>query len=302
MLENIKYLLIPQSQERYENYPSVLKEVFSQISRGLQIYIYFTLMKMVITLIFLGEALQCEISESHSIATTLILYCVFQLCHQFKYKMELENIDKLNIIQQSLEQQGMNLEQIPDRSSLNKLMTTVKKLINFQCPELNREWKCLNIMAQVIIIKFFIFMLDFPFNFNLLQYFQVGCDANLLNVVFIMVLSMFLEFIFLYCLVLVLVIAFPLLCCLQIYRKSKQLYLIRRLKQYLDSIPAHKYQGLDDPWMKEDKVCCICMQEYAQNESVLELPCSGKHQFHESCVRNWFNVSTSCPVCRQQFG
>ncbi|CAD8126521.1 unnamed protein product [Paramecium sonneborni] len=302
MLENIKYLLIPQSRERYGIYPNVLKEVFSQLSRSAQLYIYFTITKLVITLIFLGEGLQCEISVSHSIATTIILHCIFLLCHEFKYKMELENIDKLNIIQQSLEQQGVNLEQIPDRQGLNKLMMTVKKLIFAQCPDLNRESKYLNFFAQVIIMRFFFLMLDSPFNFNIFQYFQDSCEANLLNITLIMVLSMFLEFIFLYCLVFALLIALPLLCCLSIYRKGKQLYSIRRLKQYLDSIPVHKYQGIDDPWMKEDKSCCICMQEYAQYESILQLPCSGQHQFHEVCVRNWFNVSTNCPICRQQLG
>ncbi|CAD8066643.1 unnamed protein product [Paramecium primaurelia] len=302
MLENIKQLLIPQSRERYGIYPNVLKEVFSQLSKGVQIYIYFTISKLLLTLIFLGEALKCELSESHSTATTLILHCIFLLYHEFKYKMELENIEKLSQIQQVLEQEGMNLEQIPDRQSFNKLMMTVKKSIFSQCPDLNRESKYLNFLAQVIIIRFFILMLNSPFNFNMFQYFQETCDANLLNVMFIMVLSMFLEFIFLYCLLVVIVIALPLLCCLSIYRKGKQLYSIRKLKKYLESIPPHKYTGLDDAWMKEDKICCICMQEYVHNENILQLPCSGQHQFHESCVRNWFDVSNSCPICRQQLG
>ncbi|CAD8156023.1 unnamed protein product [Paramecium octaurelia] len=302
MLENIKQLLIPQSRERYGIYPNVLKEVFSQLSRGVQIYIYFTISKLLITLIFFGEALKCELSESHSTATTLILHSIFLLYHEFKYKMELENIEKLNLIQQLLEQQGMNLEQIPDRQTFNKLTMTVKKSIFSQCPDLNRESKFLNFLAQVIIIRFFIMMLDSPFNFNMFEFYQETCDAHLLNVIFIIVLTMFLEFIFLYCLVFVLVIALPLLCCIQIYRKGKQLYSIRKLKRYLESIPPHKYTGLDDTWVKEDKNCCICMQEYAHNESILQLPCSGQHQFHESCVRNWFNISNSCPICRQQLG
>ncbi|CAD8087740.1 unnamed protein product [Paramecium primaurelia] len=302
MLENIKYLLIPHSRERYGIYPIVLREVFSQLSRNVQIYIYFTISKLLIALIFLGDALKCELSESHSTAMTVILHCIFLLYHEFKYKMELENVDKLNLIQFALEQQGMNLEQILDRQSFNKLMMTVKKLIFSQCLDLNREQKYLNFLAQVIIIRFFILMLNSPFNFNMFQYFQETCDADLLNVMFIVVLSMFLEFIFLYFLVFMLVIALPLLCCLSIYRKGKQLYSIRRLKKYLDSIPPHKYTGLDDTWVKEDKTCCICMQEYVQQESILQLPCSGQHQFHEGCIRNWFNVSTSCPICRQQLG
>ncbi|CAK94417.1 unnamed protein product (macronuclear) [Paramecium tetraurelia] len=224
------------------------------------------------------------------------------LYHEFKYKVELENYDKLNLIQYTMEQQGMNLEEILDRQQLNKVMMTVKKLIFSQCPDLNREQKYLNFLAQLIIIRFFILMLNSPFRFNILEYFQESCDAELLNILLPIILSMFLEFILLYCLVFVLVIALPLLCCLSIYRKGKHLYSIRRLKKYLDSIPPHKYTGSDDTWMKEDKTCCICMQEYVQHENILQLPCSGQHQFHELCIRNWFNVSTSCPICRQQLG
>ncbi|KAI9906379.1 hypothetical protein PsorP6_002795 [Peronosclerospora sorghi] len=48
--------------------------------------------------------------------------------------------------------------------------------------------------------------------------------------------------------------------------------------------------------------CCICLNENdaESNETkgkTVKLPCS--HQFHEDCVIEWFNCSTTCPLCRK---
>ncbi|TYZ66489.1 hypothetical protein PybrP1_006757 [[Pythium] brassicae (nom. inval.)] len=52
-------------------------------------------------------------------------------------------------------------------------------------------------------------------------------------------------------------------------------------------------------------VCCICLmgaRESAESDGdpthlmMVKLPCS--HKFHEDCVIDWFNASTTCPLCR----
>ncbi|RLN80472.1 hypothetical protein BBJ28_00001324 [Nothophytophthora sp. Chile5] len=56
-----------------------------------------------------------------------------------------------------------------------------------------------------------------------------------------------------------------------------------------------------------DRTCCICLNDYDSDdtnessesfeERMVKLPCS--HQFHEDCVIDWFNTSTTCPLCRK---
>ncbi|GAB9477093.1 hypothetical protein Gpo141_00014152, partial [Globisporangium polare] len=50
-------------------------------------------------------------------------------------------------------------------------------------------------------------------------------------------------------------------------------------------------------------VCCICLTGPADLKSkeardkMVKLPCA--HKFHEDCVIDWFNASTTCPLCRR---
>ncbi|KAG3194233.1 hypothetical protein PC128_g9526 [Phytophthora cactorum] len=55
----------------------------------------------------------------------------------------------------------------------------------------------------------------------------------------------------------------------------------------------------------KERTCCICLNDYDSDEEevvevvedrMVKLPCS--HQFHEDCVIDWFNTSTTCPLCR----
>ncbi|KAL3660656.1 hypothetical protein V7S43_014410 [Phytophthora oleae] len=55
----------------------------------------------------------------------------------------------------------------------------------------------------------------------------------------------------------------------------------------------------------KERTCCICLNDYDSDEEeeevvedrMVKLPCS--HLFHEDCVIDWFNTSTTCPLCRQ---
>ncbi|KAF4324469.1 hypothetical protein BBO99_00000170 [Phytophthora kernoviae] len=56
----------------------------------------------------------------------------------------------------------------------------------------------------------------------------------------------------------------------------------------------------------KDRTCCICLNDYDSDDDepevhdenrMVKLPCS--HQFHEDCVIDWFNTSTTCPLCRK---
>jgi len=48
--------------------------------------------------------------------------------------------------------------------------------------------------------------------------------------------------------------------------------------------------------IKETK-CSICLLDYENNDELRKLVCS--HFFHKKCIDNWFNSSTTCPICRK---
>lgn len=50
--------------------------------------------------------------------------------------------------------------------------------------------------------------------------------------------------------------------------------------------------------------CSICFEKLTTTNSVVdpqttvELPCG--HVFHQSCIKNWFNTKSTCPICRHE--
>lgn len=43
--------------------------------------------------------------------------------------------------------------------------------------------------------------------------------------------------------------------------------------------------------------CSICCNNFSEDdENILKLNC--KHTFHENCIKNWFERSGTCPICR----
>ncbi|CAN0878302.1 E3 ubiquitin-protein ligase At4g11680 [Linum grandiflorum] len=48
----------------------------------------------------------------------------------------------------------------------------------------------------------------------------------------------------------------------------------------------------------EDAVCCICLNEYEDDEELRELPCA--HVFHVECVDKWLKINASCPLCKSE--
>ncbi|DBA05424.1 TPA: hypothetical protein N0F65_007586 [Lagenidium giganteum] len=61
---------------------------------------------------------------------------------------------------------------------------------------------------------------------------------------------------------------------------------------------------VDAPGPRE-RTCCICLDDTNSDDDdeepvafgLVRLPCA--HMFHEDCVIDWFNASTTCPLCRE---
>ena len=61
-----------------------------------------------------------------------------------------------------------------------------------------------------------------------------------------------------------------------------------------DGLKTCKFTKSDD----EEVVCPICLEEFNENETVIELSC--KHTFHKDCIKKWFENNHSCPTCRKK--
>ncbi|KAJ3367156.1 hypothetical protein GGF32_000218 [Allomyces javanicus] len=47
----------------------------------------------------------------------------------------------------------------------------------------------------------------------------------------------------------------------------------------------------------EDALCVICFEDYRPADLVYRLKC--QHHFHCACLRQWFTLSTLCPICKR---
>ncbi|KAL2036741.1 hypothetical protein N7G274_010536 [Stereocaulon virgatum] len=71
--------------------------------------------------------------------------------------------------------------------------------------------------------------------------------------------------------------------------------------EWLDKIPVIPVHDM----AKEDRICCICHNEYAKHnpEGVMECPvrlpgaCCG-HVFGKECLKKWLIKKDTCPMCR----
>jgi len=61
-----------------------------------------------------------------------------------------------------------------------------------------------------------------------------------------------------------------------------------------DNLKTCKFTKSND----EEVVCPICLEEFNENETVIELSC--KHIFHKDCIKKWFENNHSCPTCRKK--
>ena len=64
---------------------------------------------------------------------------------------------------------------------------------------------------------------------------------------------------------------------------------------------------VDEEFIKNDKQCSICLEDFKLNDKYIKLPCSGEpHFFHsgdENCsgIKPWLERNNTCPMCRTEF-
>ena len=58
-------------------------------------------------------------------------------------------------------------------------------------------------------------------------------------------------------------------------------------------LPQTTLKSFDDI---KDKTCAICMKDYEIKDKLLSTPCN--HDYHLTCIRDWFRVKDTCPICK----
>ncbi|KAL4479137.1 hypothetical protein ABPG72_008967 [Tetrahymena utriculariae] len=102
-------------------------------------------------------------------------------------------------------------------------------------------------------------------------------------------------------LVLIGIISMPFIVCLlpiKLMKQNKQKQ-IKNL-QCLNIIQSFKYHP--NTLQGDEHSCSICRIDYSLGVNIKVLPCSSLHHFHSSCIKAWFKISPSCPLCRKELG
>jgi len=53
-----------------------------------------------------------------------------------------------------------------------------------------------------------------------------------------------------------------------------------------------------DDHVERNIECAVCLEALKLNENVKQMPCHGKHLFHEQCLVPWLQQKCTCPSCR----
>lgn len=78
------------------------------------------------------------------------------------------------------------------------------------------------------------------------------------------------------------------ICQLECPREEK---VVSKLQYY-----AYFYQGDKFPAI----ICMICLEDFAEKESVCILNCHISHLFHENCLLEWLAHKYVCPICQSK--
>ena len=68
-------------------------------------------------------------------------------------------------------------------------------------------------------------------------------------------------------------------------------------KNIINNYPISKIKDVDK-LMEEKRKCCICFEDYKNDDEVLTLPCI--HLFHSKCIKAWTERQNKCPICKYE--
>lgn len=71
-------------------------------------------------------------------------------------------------------------------------------------------------------------------------------------------------------------------------------------KEQIGAFPVHKFKAKPKKEGEDDDMCIICYCAFEEGEDCMTLPCT--HVFHPECVGTWLEKSSTCPVCKHNYG
>ena len=64
----------------------------------------------------------------------------------------------------------------------------------------------------------------------------------------------------------------------------------------LDSLKPFQIKDKNHIFITKKYQCVICQYEYKEGENCIILSCF--HNYHEECIKSWFNSNNICPICK----
>ncbi|ONK78382.1 uncharacterized protein A4U43_C02F18200 [Asparagus officinalis] len=61
-------------------------------------------------------------------------------------------------------------------------------------------------------------------------------------------------------------------------------------------LKQRKYISLTEETPSDVESCCICQEEYVEEDEVGRL--DRGHDFHTACIKQWLMMKNLCPVCK----
>ncbi|XP_020270707.1 probable E3 ubiquitin-protein ligase HIP1 isoform X2 [Asparagus officinalis] len=61
-------------------------------------------------------------------------------------------------------------------------------------------------------------------------------------------------------------------------------------------LKQRKYISLTEETPSDVEPCCICQEEYVEEDEVGRLDCG--HDFHTDCIKQWLMMKNLCPICK----
>ena len=60
-----------------------------------------------------------------------------------------------------------------------------------------------------------------------------------------------------------------------------------------------RFENIESRDKEAEMQCVVCLNDFGVGKVLIKLDCD--HSFCAACIRGWFEIKTSCPVCRRKF-
>mmetsp|Transcript_54796 Transcript_54796/g.65950 ORF Transcript_54796/g.65950 Transcript_54796/m.65950 type:complete len:863 (+) Transcript_54796:380-2968(+) len=72
----------------------------------------------------------------------------------------------------------------------------------------------------------------------------------------------------------------------------------------MNELTQERWEGMDslcggsNDAANTGSFCSVCLDDYDLGDTIIILPCGGRHKFHEECIKSWLRKRSTCPLCQ----